>query len=166
MCVPTPPSWVPRPRYTEPTNGEIVHAAIELPNGAVVALAEEEPRYGNVAASSLEASPVLLACMVEDPDATAAAMAEHGGEILIPIDDRFYGHRENPVRDAFGHQWIIGKGTETLSSEEIERRMRGRPGRPGCSGEWGLDQQSLGLEGAHDTEGCPGGVAAAALHPR
>ncbi len=111
-------------RYQTP-DGRIVHAAFELPNGAVVALAEEDARYCNVAASSLEASPVMLNCMVEDPDGTAAAMAEHGAEILIPIDDRFYGHREGRVRDPFGHLWIIGKVTEELSPEEIERRLAG-----------------------------------------
>jgi len=40
-------------RYTEPQSRKIVHAAFELPNGDVVPLADEEPRYGNVAASSL-----------------------------------------------------------------------------------------------------------------
>ncbi len=118
------PSWLRHPT-THTSNSTPRHAAFELPNGAFVALAEEDARYCNVAASSLEASPVMLNCMVEDPDGTAAAMAEHGAEILIPIDDRFYGHREGRVRDPFGHLWIIGKVTEELSPEEIERRMAG-----------------------------------------
>ena len=36
--------------------------------------------------------------------------------------DQFYGERGGRLRDPFGHQWMLSKRTERLSSEETARR--------------------------------------------
>jgi len=60
--------------------------------------------------------------IVDDPDGVAERIVAGGGEILVPIEDRFYGKREGRVRDPFGHYWILSKDLQTLSVEELERR--------------------------------------------
>ncbi|MBL4686516.1 MAG: VOC family protein [Nannocystaceae bacterium] len=107
-------------RFATP-DGKVVHAALSI-RGAVVAVTEEDPPI-NRGPKVLGGSPVLLHIAVDDPDAVAAAMVEEGGEIVIPVDDRFYGAREGRIVDPFGHLWIVSKKTETLTPEQIQRRM-------------------------------------------
>jgi PhnB protein len=40
---------------------------------------------------------------------------------VIPVADRFYGHREGRIRDPFGHLWILSKPIEEMSPEDIQR---------------------------------------------
>lgn len=110
-------------RYADP-NGHVVHAALKL-NDAVLALTEEKADWHNHAPSSLKGSPVILNLVVDDVDATAQRMIDAGAEVVFPVADQFYGHREGRFRDPFGHLWIVTTIIEELTPEEIEERMRG-----------------------------------------
>ncbi len=107
-------------------DGRVVHAALSI-RGAVIALTDEDGTH-NVGPKHPGASPVLLHLMVDDPDATAAAMVAGGGTVLIPIGNQFYGYREGRVADPFGHAWILSRCLEKLEREEIERRVRQHEG--------------------------------------
>lgn len=110
-------------RFADPgRNDQVVHAAVEI-HGAVVSLADEDESWGNLGPGRLGGSPVLLQLDVEDADAVGADMVEHGGEVIISIDDRSYGKREGRLKDPFGHLWIISQELEKLSEREISRRM-------------------------------------------
>jgi len=111
-------------RFRDEALGRIVHAAFQIGGDLVITLADEHREHGNVAPTSLGASPVLFTLTVDDPDAWGRRFEEAGGRVLIPIEDRFYGHREGRFRDPFGHLWIISKIIEDLSPEEIHRRMQ------------------------------------------
>lgn len=111
-------------RFHDPTvEGIIVHSVLEFPDGAQISVVDEHREWGNVAPRSLDASPMLLTMDVDDPDAVAARMVEDGAALVLPIKDRFYGHREGRVRDPFGHMWILSKVIERLDPEEIQRRL-------------------------------------------
>lgn len=104
-------------------SGAVVHAALEI-GEAVIALTEERKDWNNVAPTSLGGTPVILNLVVDDADAVGKAMQSAGAEIVFPIADQFYGHREGRLRDPFGHLWIVTTIVETLSPEEIEARMQ------------------------------------------
>lgn len=108
-------------RYADP-HGHVVHAALSI-EGVVVSLTEEKKDWNNVAPTSLGGTPVILSLTVEDADQLGVALEEAGAEVVFPISDQFYGHREGRFRDPFGHLWIITEVLETLSPEEIEARM-------------------------------------------
>lgn len=109
-------------RFRDDAIGKVVHAAIQIED-IVLSLADEDPEHGNPAPPTLGGTPVILSLTVEDADVWALRMVEAGAEILIPVDDRFYGKREGRVRDPFGHVWILSQPLETLSAEEIQRRV-------------------------------------------
>ena len=44
-----------------------------------------------------------------DPDEVVELAAQNGAEVLIPVDDRFYGRRDGRLKDPFGHLWIVGR---------------------------------------------------------
>ena len=106
-------------RYANP-EGIVVHAAISI-RGAVINLADAAPDWGNHSPEQLGGSAVLMTLTCDDPDAVATHAAERGATIVIPIEDRFYGHREGRIRDPFGHLWILSKVIKQMSPEEIQR---------------------------------------------
>lgn len=113
-------------RYADET-GHVVHASLELLPGrdAVVSLAEEQPGWHNHAPSSLGGTPVILGLLVEDVDSLGARLEAAGAEVIFPIADQFYGHREGRFRDPFGHLWIVTQIVEQLTPEEVHARMAG-----------------------------------------
>ena len=109
------------PRLTAP-DGAIVHAEIRIGAGTVM-LSEHDPAFGTADPHSLGGSPVRLALSVENADATVEAATRAGAKILIPVGDQFYGHRAGRIEDPFGHVWIVSQVIETLSEEEMQRRL-------------------------------------------
>ena len=109
------------PRLTAP-DGSIVHTEIRIA-GATIFVAEHNPDFGTSEPRSLGGTPVRLALDVEDADATMEAAARAGAKILIPVDDQFYGYRAGRIEDPFGHVWIVSQLIESLSQEEMQRRL-------------------------------------------
>jgi PhnB protein len=87
-------------------DGVVNHAELAL-GAAVLALAQGVPEWGWDHPGSLGGSPVLLTLTVPDPDAVADRMVRHGGELVIPVENRPYGKRQGRVADPFGHLWVI-----------------------------------------------------------
>ena len=109
------------PRLTAP-DGSIVHTEVRI-GDATIFLAEHNPDFGTSEPRSLGGTPVRLALDVENADATVAAAENAGAKILIPVDDQFYGYRAGRIEDPFGHVWIVSQLIESLSQEEMQRRM-------------------------------------------
>ena len=109
-------------RYDDEKLGIVVHSALEV-NGAVFSVVDSAPDWGNTAPADIGGTAVILQLTADDPDAVGAAMERHGAEVVFPIQDQFYGHREGRLRDPFGHLWIVSKVVEKLSPEEIQRRV-------------------------------------------
>ncbi|MEL6185520.1 MAG: VOC family protein [Myxococcota bacterium] len=102
----------------------VVHAALRI-GDAIFSLTEAHPKFNNHAPTQVGGASSMLTLLVDDPDAVAARMVAAGGEVIFPIADQFYGHREGRVRDPFGHLWILSKILEELSPDEIQARMGG-----------------------------------------
>lgn len=109
------------PRLTAP-DGSIVHAEIRI-GADTVMLSEHNPAFGTAEPHSLGGAPVRLALSVENADATVEAATRAGAKVLIPVGDQFYGHRAGRIEDPFGHVWIVTQVIETLSPEEMQRRL-------------------------------------------
>ncbi|MDQ3885439.1 MAG: VOC family protein [Actinomycetota bacterium] len=77
--------------------------------------------WGWLSPSDLGGSAVLLEIEVDDPDAVGERMTTHGAEVVVPIENRFYGKRSGRIRDPFGHLWIITGELRCRPSDEIAR---------------------------------------------
>lgn len=108
-------------RLTAP-DGTIVHGELDL-DGCLLMLGEEMPEQRNHAPPSLGGTPVRVHLYVEDVDALVARAVEEGAEVVIPVDDQFYGDRAGRFRDPFGHLWIVASRVREMSAEEMQRRM-------------------------------------------
>ena len=103
-------------------SGRVVHAAMKI-GQSIFTMTEEVVEWGLTAPETGTGASVLLHLTVSDPDATAEAMIDMGGNVLVDIDDRPYGKREGRILDPFGHAWILSKTIEDLTDEQIRERM-------------------------------------------
>lgn len=108
-------------RLTAP-DGSVVHGEMRL-GGGVLMLGEESPDHGSLAPPSVGGTAVRLHLYVDDVDALFARATAAGAEVLIPLDDQFYGDRSGRLRDPFGHEWIPATRQEEMTPEEMQRRM-------------------------------------------
>ena len=102
-------------------DGSVVHAEIQI-GDSLVFLAEPQDDGVGGAPPDLGGTAVRMVIETEDPDAMVAKAVKMGAELLIPVEDQFYGARAGRIRDPFGHVWIVSKMLEELTREEIEAR--------------------------------------------
>ncbi|HEX9488100.1 MAG TPA: VOC family protein [Gemmatimonadales bacterium] len=108
-------------RFPAP-GGTIGHAEIRV-EGAPVFLADEGPGVGLQSPQQLGGTPVSVCVYVEDVDAFARRAEAAGAKVLRPVADQFYGERTVSVQDPFGHIWHFSTVKETLTVEEMMKRM-------------------------------------------
>ena len=48
----------------------------------------------------------MIHLYVDDVDALTKRAIDAGMEVLIPVEDRFYGDRSGRLKDPYGHVWI------------------------------------------------------------
>lgn len=102
--------------------GNIVHTEIRI-GGSVVMMADENPDFGNVSPETLGDTPVRFSLEIDDADAVAEQAVAAGAELVIPVEDQFYGYRSGRLRDPFGYLWILSQKLEDLTEEEMQERM-------------------------------------------
>jgi PhnB protein len=103
-------------------DGRVGHAQIDI-EGARIMLADEFPEFGFKSPESLGGSPVHIHLDVKDVDALAQRAVAAGATIVRPVEDQFYGARSGQFRDPFGFIWTISTPKETLSNEQLQRRL-------------------------------------------
>ncbi|MEL6978897.1 MAG: VOC family protein [Pseudomonadota bacterium] len=108
------------PYLTLPEGG-VVHAEIAL--GESLVMLAEHAVGGAASPKALGEATARFSLTVADVDAVWSTAVAAGAEIVLPLGDQFYGHRSGRLRDPFGHEWVLGQVLETLSPEEMQRRM-------------------------------------------
>lgn len=89
----------------EVMDGTVVNARLRA-GTAVFTLAAEVADWALLAPGSIGGSATLVTLDVDDAPELGRQMVEHGGEVVIPIEERPYGRCEGRIRDPFGHLWI------------------------------------------------------------
>ena len=103
-------------------DGTIGHAEIRI-EGAPVFLADEGPGVGMDSPQKLGGTTVSISVYVQDVDSFARRAEASGAKVLRPVADQFYGERTVSFGDPFGHVWHFSTVKETLSAEEMMKRM-------------------------------------------
>jgi PhnB protein len=109
-----------RYRLIDPETGKIGHAELTI-NGALLMLSDEYPQY-NKTPETLGGISAKFLIMCADVDAAFARAVEAGAEVIMPLNNQFYGHRDGRVRDPFGHEWLLSQIVEEVTAEEMQRR--------------------------------------------
>ncbi len=107
-------------RLVDPESGRIGHAELTI-NGALFMLSDEYPQY-NKSPETLGGVSAKFYVKCADVDASFARAVAAGAEVIMPLTNQFYGHRDGRVRDPFGHEWLLSAQFEEISPEEMQRR--------------------------------------------
>ena len=67
-------------------------------------------------------SPVVIFVYVPDVDETVARAVEAGAQVLLPLQDQFWGDRIAWIMDPSGHVWTVASRIEDTSAEERTAR--------------------------------------------
>ena len=105
----------------EGPGGTIGHAEFKI-GDSMIMLADECPEMSFRGPKSIGGTPVSLHVYVDKVDARFELAIAHGGKVIRPVQDQFYGDRTGLFEDPFGHVWCLATHTEDLSPEEIGRR--------------------------------------------
>ena len=97
-----------RNRMTTP-EGLVANAEIVIGDSAIL-IRDETPDLP--APTTLGITPVMIHLYVDDVDSISERAVGAGMEILLPVEDRFYGDRSGRFRDPYGHIWIISTRLE------------------------------------------------------
>lgn len=68
--------------------------------------------------------PSLLRVFVADADRTFSRAVAAGGRVVTPLMDDAFGQRGGRVKDPFGNIWWVVSRVETVSEDEMWRRLR------------------------------------------
>jgi len=108
-------------RNAAPDGERIMHAELLL-GGSRFLLHDEFPDEGVVGPTALGGTPVTLHLYVKDADATFRRAVDAGAEVVMPLEDAFWGDRYGILRDPFGHRWSVASRLEDLSPAALKAR--------------------------------------------
>jgi len=84
----------------------LLHCRLSI-NGDILMFSDDFPEMRGGAAAPAPAG-VVLHLQVGDADAWAKRATDAGAEVVMPIQDMFWGDRYGHIRDPFGHPWSLG----------------------------------------------------------
>lgn len=97
-------------RAPAPDGKRIWHATMVFGNTKLFLsddFSSDEDHMGCAAPKKLGGTSTMIYFYVSDADAAFNQAAAAGAEVLMPLDDMFWGDRFGKLRDPFGHEWGI-----------------------------------------------------------
>lgn len=70
---------------------------------------------------SLGGTTVRITMNVDDADAVVSRADAAGAQVIMPVQDMFWGARYGKFVDPFGHEWGINQQVRELSKEEEDK---------------------------------------------
>ena len=118
---------VPGNAMPTPDGKRIIHADMTI-GGQAIYLVDEFPENREeggvmVAPSSLKATTVAIALVVDDADAVYERAVKAGASGHMPVENTFWGARYGQVLDPYGHLWEINQEVQQRSEEEMKAAL-------------------------------------------
>ncbi len=111
-------------------SGRVGHAEMRF-GPVTIMLADEHPELGLLSPLAHGGTGTTIHLHVDDVDALAARAAEAGATLVRPPTDYSHGERQCRLRDPFGHEWLLGHEIESVSHDEMQRRIDAETTAPG-----------------------------------
>ncbi|HEY4162098.1 MAG TPA: VOC family protein [Dongiaceae bacterium] len=101
--------------------GKVGHCEMKIGDSKIM-LADEFPGMNAVGPKTMGGSPITIMVYVTDVDDVVERAVAHGGRIIRPVKDQFYGDRSGAIEDPQGHIWHVATHVEDVSMKELQRR--------------------------------------------
>jgi PhnB protein len=97
-------------KHLEKDGKRVMHAHLQL-GASIFFLNDDFPEYGDRGAkppTRLGGASCAIHLQVADADAAWERATKAGAEVVMPLDNQFWGARYGQLKDPFGHVWSIG----------------------------------------------------------
>jgi PhnB protein len=108
-------------RNLAPDGKSVMHAELMLGDSRFL-LHDEFPERGLLSPLGYNGTAVTLHLYVDDVDAVFERAIEAGGQVIMPLEDCFWGDRYGILSDPFGHRWSVATRIEDLSPRDLQKR--------------------------------------------
>ena len=102
--------------FPNPLGNGIMHATLQI--GSSLLMMGDEMAHCK-SAESLGACPVSFFLYVENADESFQQAVAAGCEVVMPVEDMFWGDRTGSLKDPFGYSWMIATHKQDFSKEHI-----------------------------------------------
>lgn len=99
--------------------GKVMNAQLKIGN-CMLMLADEYPDWGSVGPNKLGGTSAYVHVYVENVDSVWDKAVAAGMEVIMPLENTFWGDRYGQLKDPFGHKWSLATRTRDMSSKEME----------------------------------------------
>ena len=100
-------------------NGQgVMHAEVGL-GTSIIMMGEESPQEPCKSPETMGGSPVSFYVYVDDVDEAFNKARAAGAEVLMPVEDMFWGDRAGTVQDPFGYKWTLATHIKDLTPQEV-----------------------------------------------
>jgi PhnB protein len=104
-------------------DGKIAHAELQIGDSKLM-LSDPFPQSNVRPPSERGGTTASVFMYVEDVDATFDQATAAGADVVMQLEDMFWGDRFGTLSDPFGHVWSIATHKEDLSEEEMAERSK------------------------------------------
>ena len=98
-------------------DGTVAHALMTI-GPAMIMIEGEWPTLPSRAPKADGSSPVVIFVYVHDVDKTVERAIAAGAQVLVPLQDQFWGDRVAWIMDPSGHVWTIATRVEETTAQE------------------------------------------------
>ncbi len=98
-------------------DGTVAHALMMI-GPAMVMIEGEWPTLTSRAPTPDGSSPVVIFVYVEDVDRTVERAVANGAQLLVPLQNQFWGDRIAWIMDPAGHVWTVATRIEETTAQE------------------------------------------------
>jgi PhnB protein len=109
-------------RMKQPGTDKLIHGELSLNGHKLFVCDEFEASEGGTCKSprTLRGTAVRITLLVDDADGTVDRAVAAGADVLLPVQDMFWGGRYGKIVDPFGHEWGINQQLRDQSFEETQ----------------------------------------------
>lgn len=98
-------------------DGKVAHAMMTI-GPAMIMIEGEWPTLTSRAPKPDGSSPVVIYVYVEDVDKTVERAIANGAQVLVPLQNQFWGDRIAWIMDPSGHVWTVATRIEETTTQE------------------------------------------------
>ena len=100
----------------------VLRAEIKIGN-SILHLVDEMPAFGILSPISLGGASGSVQLYLDDLDDAWMRALAADAVVVLPLEDTYWGDRTGRIVDPFGHVWTLSKRVESVSKEELEKRI-------------------------------------------
>jgi len=112
-----------------------MHAILSF-GGPLLYVVDEFPEHGGKSPEALGGSPITIHLQVADADAIFNRATEAGCNVIMPLQEMFWGDKYGLLKDPYGHQWSVATTIREVSPEELQQAIQSM-GEGGCGPDQG-----------------------------